>query len=127
MAAVHELDTVVLDETATPPRHPKPSPTSTPPTAATSGNLLTPVAADVADSEDPSAAAITAGARQRNPDVPHAADLASITREGARATIAGRTARAGARALPADAGSDTSELDQPASSRREEDEKSAWR
>jgi P-type Cu+ transporter len=107
----HKLDTVVLDKTGT---------ITAGRTALTDvrtagrwvdGELLSLVAAAESDSEHPLAAAIVAGARARGVTVPSATEFGSVTGQGVRAAVAGRSVLVGSARLLAGAGVETTALE----------------
>jgi len=118
LETAHKLDTVVLDKTGTITRG-APALTDVLPAAGFAGDeRLTLVAAE-RDSEHPLAAAIVAGARYRELEVPVAASFQSVTRQGVRARIDGVEVLVGNQRLLMEAGVDplrlTDDLDRLAS------------
>ena len=110
LETAHKLDTVVLDKTGTITAG-KPALTDLHVAGGFEGSaLLTLVAAAEAVSEHPLAAAILAGARDRGLTVPAADSFESITGQGVRAVVDGRTVHVGTALLLADAGIDTGVL-----------------
>ena len=111
LETANKLDTVVLDKTGTVTAG-KPALTDVRPVGDwTEAGLLTLVAAAEADSEHPLAAAIVAGARERDLALPGASGFDSITGKGVQATVAGRAVLVGTARLLVDAGIDTAALD----------------
>jgi len=105
------LDTIVLDKTGTVTAG-RPTLIDVRPAGRWSeDNLLAFVAGAEADSEHPLAAAILAGARQRGMNVPAATGFVSVTGQGVRAAVTGRSVLAGNARLLASAGIDTTALD----------------
>ena len=110
LESAHKLTTVVLDKTGTITVG-KPTLTDVLPTAAFSADeLLALVAAAERDSEHPLAAAVIAGARERNLEPGEQSLFESVTGKGVRATINGRAVLVGNRALLTDAGVDPTSL-----------------
>src|SRR5215471_11212370 len=105
------LDTIVLDKTGTVTAG-RPTLIDVRPAGRWSeDNLLAFVAGAEADSEHPLAAAILAGARQRGMNVPAATGFVSVTGQGVRAAVTGRSVLAGNARLLVGAGIDTTALD----------------
>jgi Cu+-exporting ATPase len=111
LETAHRLDTIVLDKTGTVTAG-KPALTDVRPVGGfDSDELLTIVAAAETDSEHPLAAAIVAGARDRDLAVPTASDFSSVTGKGVRATVSGRQVLVGTSRLLAEAAVETTDLD----------------
>ena len=111
LETAHKLTTVVLDKTGTVTAG-KPALTDVHPIAGwDSTELLTLVAAAETDSEHPLAAAIVAGARGRQLDLPPVTGFDSITGKGVQATVAGHAVLVGTTRLLTDAGIDTAGLE----------------
>jgi Cu+-exporting ATPase len=111
LETAHRLDTVVLDKTGTVTAG-RPALTDVRPVAGWgAGDLLALVAAAETESEHPLAAAIVAGARERQLALPAASGFDSITGKGVQATVTERSVLAGTTRLLADAGIDTTALD----------------
>jgi P-type Cu+ transporter len=111
LQATHKLGTVVLDKTGTITAG-RPALTD----VRTAGSwaerdLLSLVAAAESDSEHPLAAAIVTAARARGVPVPAATAFRSVTGQGVRAAVAGRSVLAGRARLLAGAGIDTTALE----------------
>jgi P-type Cu+ transporter len=105
------LDTIVLDKTGTITAG-KPVLTDIRPAGHWSeADLLAQIAAAESDSEHPLGAAIAAGARDRGLAVPAATDFGSITGQGVRATVGGRSVLVGNAKLLRGAGVDTAPLE----------------
>ncbi len=110
LETAHRLDTVVLDKTGTVTAG-KPALTDIQPVGRwDETELLTLVAATETDSEHPLAAAILAGARARQLELPPVTGFDSITGKGVQATVAGHAVLLGTARLLTDAGIDTAEL-----------------
>lgn len=110
LETAHKLDTVVLDKTGTVTAG-KPVLTDVRPADGfTEEELLALVAASEADSEHPLAAAIIAGARERELAVPGASAFDSVTGKGVQATVDGRAVLVGTARLLADIGVETAHL-----------------
>src|SRR6266516_2448724 len=110
LETAHKLDTVVLDKTGTVTAG-KPALTDIQPVGRwDETELLTLVAATETDSEHPLAAAILAGARARQLELPPVTGFDSITGKGVQATVAGHAVLLGTARLLTDAGIDTAEL-----------------
>jgi P-type Cu+ transporter len=102
----HKLNTVVLDKTGT---ITKGAPTLTdvlPADGFGADEILGLIAAAEHDSEHPLAAAILSGAQDRNLVVPQASRFESVTGQGVRAQINGRTVLVGNQRLLSEAGVD---------------------
>ena len=111
LETAHRLDTIVLDKTGTVTVG-KPALTDVHPVGGSdSDGLLAIVAAAETDSEHPLAAAIVAGARDRNLAVSAASDFGSVTGKGLKATVSGRQVLVGSSRLLVEAGIDTAALD----------------
>jgi Cu+-exporting ATPase len=111
LETVHKLDTVVLDKTGTLTRG-APALTDVVPVGGISaGELLALAAAAERPSEHPLGSAIVRGAAERGiaPSDPEAFD--SVTGEGVRASVGGRSVLVGSRRLLTAAGVDTAPLD----------------
>ncbi len=110
LETAHRLNTVVLDKTGTVTAG-KPALTDIQPVGRwDETELLTLVAATETDSEHPLAAAILAGARARQLELPPVTGFDSITGKGVQATVAGHAVLLGTARLLTDAGIDTAEL-----------------
>jgi P-type Cu+ transporter len=106
-----KLDTVVLDKTGTITAG---RPALTDVWSAgrwADGELLSMMAAAETDSEHPLAAAIVGGARDRGVTVPAATAFGSVTGQGVRAAVAGRSVLVGSARLLAGAGIETTALE----------------
>ena len=110
LETAHKLNTVVLDKTGT---ITKGAPTLTdvlPADGFDADELLALIAAAEHDSEHPLAAAIVAGARDRQLTVPVASAFESVTGQGVRAQADGRTVLVGNQRLLFEAGVDPTGL-----------------
>jgi Cu+-exporting ATPase len=111
LETAHKLDTVVLDKTGTITAG-RPALTGIHPAGRwDAGEMLALAAGAEADSEHPLAAAIVAGARDRDRTIPAATGFESVTGKGVRATVAGHAVLVGTAGLLAGAGIDTAPLD----------------
>lgn len=110
LETAHKINTVVLDKTGT-ITNGTPVLTDVLPAAGFEENeLLQLIAAAERDSEHPLAAAIVAGAKDRNIGIPDASGFDSITGQGIRAQVNGRTVLVGNSRLLTEAGIDVSHL-----------------
>jgi len=110
LETAHKMNTVVLDKTGTITNG---TPTLTdvlPADGFDTDELLALIAAAERDSEHPLATAIVAGAQDRGLDIPRASTFDSITGQGIRAQVDGKTVLVGNPRLLTDAGIDTSSL-----------------
>ena len=110
LETAHKLTTVVLDKTGT---ITKGAPTLTdvlPAAGFDADELLALIAAVEHDSEHPLAAAILSGAQDRNLSVPTASRFESVTGQGVRAEVNGRTVLVGNERLLTGAGVDPTVL-----------------
>jgi Cu+-exporting ATPase len=106
----HKMNTVVLDKTGT-ITNGTPVLTDVLPTAGLDADeLLTLIAAAERDSEHPLAAAIVAGAVDRSLTIPKASTFESITGQGVRARVDGKTVLVGNSRLLTEAGIDSATL-----------------
>jgi Cu+-exporting ATPase len=111
LQTTHKLDTVVLDKTGTITAG-RPALTDVRTAGRwAEGELLSLVAAAESDSEHPLAAAIVTGARARGVTVPAATAFGSVTGQGVRAAVAGRSVLVGSARLLAGAGIETAALE----------------
>ena len=110
LETAHKLNTIVLDKTGTITNGAPVLTDVLPAEGFDRDELLTLVAAAERDSEHPLAAAIVNGAEDRRLDVPRAKTFESITGQGVRAQVDGRTVLVGNARLLAAAGIDTSTL-----------------
>jgi P-type Cu+ transporter len=111
LQTTHKIDTVVLDKTGTITAG-RPALTDVRTAGRwAEGELLSLVAAAESDSEHPLAAAIITAARERGVRVPSAAAFESVTGQGVRAAVAGRSVLVGSARLLAGAGIETSALE----------------
>jgi P-type Cu+ transporter len=109
-----KLDTIVLDKTGTITAG-RPALTDVIPLDGTGGGSLLALAASAeADSEHPLAAAIVAGARERDVGIPRAAGFESVTGQGVRADVGGRQVLVGNARLLEGAGVDPADLPEQA-------------
>ena len=114
LETAHRLDTIVLDKTGTITRG-QPALTDVRPAGEVDeSDLLRFAAAAERPSEHPLAAAVVSGARSRELILPEPTGFESVTGRGIRATVDGRTVLAGSPALLAEAGVDSSALDEAA-------------
>jgi Cu+-exporting ATPase len=110
LETAHKVNTVVLDKTGT-ITNGTPILTDVLPADGFDANeLLALIAAAERDSEHPLAAAIVSGAEDRGLDIPRAATFESITGQGVRAQMNGRTVLVGNTRLLSDAGIEVSTL-----------------
>src|SRR5262249_10363145 len=110
LETAQRLDTIVLDKTGTITAG-KPALTDIRPADRwTETELLAMVAAAESDSEHPLAAAIVAGARERDVSIPAALAFQSITGKGIQATVNGRSVLVGNARLLTEAGTDITAL-----------------
>jgi Cu+-exporting ATPase len=110
LETAHKVNTVVLDKTGT-ITNGTPILTDVLPADGFDGNeLLALIAAAERDSEHPLAAAIVAGAEDRGLTIPRATTFESITGQGVRAQVSGRTILVGNARLLTDAGIEVSTL-----------------
>ncbi len=110
LETAHKMNTVVLDKTGTITNG---TPTLTdvlPANGFDADELLALIAAAERDSEHPLAAAIVAAAEERGLDIPRASTFESITGQGVRAEVDGRTVLVGNTRLLSAAGIETSSL-----------------
>ncbi|MFM9877643.1 MAG: heavy metal translocating P-type ATPase [Rhodoglobus sp.] len=106
----HKLNTVVLDKTGTITNGTPVLTDALPAAGFTANELLAQIAAAERDSEHPLAAAIVSGAQERGLHIPRASSFESITGQGVRAQVDGRTVLVGNARLLTGAGIDTSAL-----------------
>ena len=99
LESAHKLDTVVLDKTGTITKGAPALTDVLPAEGFTEAELLTLVAAVERSSEHPLAAAIVAGAAERDLQLPEASAFDSVTGQGVRAVVAGREVLVGNRRL----------------------------
>ncbi len=110
LETAHKLNTVVLDKTGT-ITNGTPTLTDVLPVEGSNADELLPlIAAAERDSEHPLASAIVAGAEQRGLAIPRASTFESITGQGVRAEVAGKTVLVGNARLLTTAGIDVSAL-----------------
>jgi Cu+-exporting ATPase len=110
LETAHKMNTVVLDKTGTITNG---TPTLTdvlPADGFDTDELLALIAAAERDSEHPLAAAIVAGAEDRGLDIPRASTFESITGQGVRAQVDGKTVLVGNTRLLTAAGIEASSL-----------------
>jgi P-type Cu+ transporter len=111
LQTTQKLDTVVLDKTGTITAG-RPALTGVRTVGRwTEGDLLSLAAAAESDSEHPLAAAVVTAARARGVPVPAATAFRSVTGQGVRAAVAGRTVLVGSARLLAGAGIETTGLE----------------
>jgi P-type Cu+ transporter len=114
LETAQRLDVIVLDKTGTITAG-KPTLTDIRPAGRwTASELLVLVAGAESDSEHPLAAAVVAGARERNLSIPAAAAFRSVTGKGIQANVTGRSVLVGNTGLLTEAGIDITALDRPA-------------
>ena len=110
LETAHKLNTVVLDKTGTITNG---TPTLTdvlPAEGFTADELLALIAAAERDSEHPLAGALIAGAEDRALDIPRSSAFESITGQGVRAQVNGKTVLVGNQRLLSEAGVDPTGL-----------------
>ncbi len=110
LETAHRVNTVVLDKTGTITNGTPILTDVLPANGFDADELLALIAAAEQDSEHPLAAAIVAGAKTRGLDVPRAALFESITGQGVRAQVNGKTVLVGSTRLLTAAGIDASSL-----------------
>ncbi len=110
LETAHKLDTVVLDKTGTITKGTPALTDVLPAVGFTTAELLSAVAAVEQSSEHPLAAAIVAGARERDAEVIAATEFDSITGQGVRALVDGSSVLVGNRRLMQGAGIDADPL-----------------
>jgi len=111
LETAHKLDTIVLDKTGTITKGTPALTDVLPAPGFTAEEVLTLVAAVEVSSEHPLAAAIVAGARERNLVLPEAVAFDSVTGQGVRALVGGREVLVGNRRLLAGADIDPGPLE----------------